>query len=61
MIECHVVMSVMTPVGPTTFQQVVPLEETGNLPPDWTDEQLCAAVAEKLNVDPGEVAVVDSQ
>lgn len=58
-IDCHCVMNVMTPLGGTEFTQVCVLVEAEALgTPNWTDEDLCVAVATQLNVDPSEVAVV---
>lgn len=59
-IDCHCTMNVMTPLGPTEVTKVMVLIEADALgTPDWTDEDLCAAVAAELNVGASEVAVAE--
>ena len=54
--ECHCVISAVTVAGPTTVTQVVPLDST-TLAEDWTDADLCAAVAAALGVPAADVSV----
>lgn len=54
--ECHCAITAQTVVGPSTVTQVVVLDST-TLAEDWTDEQLCAAVAAKLGVPAADVSV----
>ena len=54
--ECHCVISAVTVAGPTTVTQVVPLDST-TLAADWTDADLCAAVAASLGVPVEDVSV----
>jgi hypothetical protein len=54
--ECHCVITAQTVVGPSTVQQVVVLQSS-DLAPDWTDADLCAAVATALNVPAADVSV----
>lgn len=54
--ECHCVITAQTVVGPSTVQQVVVLQ-SASLPDDWTDADLCAAVATALNVPTTDVSV----
>lgn len=57
-IDCHCAMTVATPFGDTEVIRVLVLIESEALgTPDWTDEDLCVAVATALGVDPSEVAV----
>ena len=57
--ECHCVITADTVVGPTTVQQVVVVDST-TLAEDWTDTDLCVAVAEKLGVPASDVSVADA-
>lgn len=54
--ECHCAITAQTVVGPSTVTQVVVLDST-TLADDWTDDQLCAAVAAALNVPAADVSV----
>jgi len=54
--DAHCVIVADTVAGPTTVQQVVSLV-SATLPDDWTDAQLCEAVATKLNVPVTDVSV----
>ncbi len=54
--ECHCVITAQTVVGPSTVQQVVVLQ-SASLPDDWTDADLCAAVATALGVPSADVSV----
>lgn len=54
--ECHCVITAQTVVGPSTVQRVVVLEST-TLAEDWTDAELCAAVAAALDVPVADVGV----
>ena len=54
--ECHCVITAATVVGPTTVSQVVVLDST-TLAEDWTDADLCNAVAAALNVPETDVSV----
>lgn len=57
--ECHCVIVAQTVAGPTTVQQVVVLDST-TLAQDWTDADLCAAVAASLNVPTADVSVASA-
>ena len=57
--ECHCVIVAQTVAGPTTVQQVVVLDST-TLAEDWTDADLCAAVAASLNVPASDVSVASA-
>lgn len=54
--ECHCVITAATVVGPTTVTQVVVLDST-TLAADWTDADLCEAVAAELDVPAADVSV----
>ena len=55
--DCQLSVAVDVPtVGPTFVANSVSLS-SADLCEDWTDAQLCEAVADKLGVDPTEVAV----
>lgn len=54
--ECHCVITAATVVGPTTVTQVVVLDST-TLADDWTDADLCSAVAGQLGVPLADVSV----
>jgi hypothetical protein len=54
--ECHCVITAATVAGPATVQRVVVLEST-TLAADWTDADLCEAVALSLNVPTADVSV----
>jgi hypothetical protein len=54
--ECHCVIVADSIVGATTVQQMVSLD-SADLCDDWTDAQLCEAVATKLNVPVEDVSV----
>jgi hypothetical protein len=57
-VECHCEMNVMTPAGPVMVVKVVSLNEPTELgSPDWTDADLCLAVATQLDIDPADVAI----
>jgi hypothetical protein len=56
--ECHCVETVTGVTGTTTVQFVVVIDSE-TLAEDWTDAQLEAAVAEKLNI-PADVAVASA-
>jgi hypothetical protein len=53
--QCSVAVDVPT-VGPTFVAQAVSLSSE-DLGPDWTDDDLCAAVAAALNVPVTDVSV----
>lgn len=53
--ECHCKVSAETVLGPMEVSRVVILSST-TLADDWTDAELCAAVAEALGVEPSEVS-----
>jgi hypothetical protein len=53
--QCSVAVDVPT-IGTTYVGRSVSLA-SGSLPPDWTDQQLCAAVAEALAVPVSDVTV----
>lgn len=57
--ECHCVITADTVVGPTTVQQVVVVDST-TLAENWTDADLCAAVATALGVPAEDVSVADA-
>lgn len=54
--DCQVSVAADSVVGPTYVQTMVALV-SADLPPDWTDAQLCAAVAAKLGVPAEDVSV----
>jgi hypothetical protein len=54
--ECHCVIVADSIVGATTVQQMVSLD-SADLCDDWTDAQLCEAVATKLGVPVEDVSV----
>ena len=54
--ECHCVITAATVAGASTVQRIVVLEST-TLAADWTDADLCAAVASSLNVPVADVGV----
>lgn len=54
--ECHCVITAATVAGASTVQRMVALEST-TLAADWTDADLCAAVASNLNVPLADVSV----
>jgi hypothetical protein len=54
--ECHCTLTADTIAGPSTVQQMVVLDSE-TLPDDWTDAQLCDAVALALGVPASDVAV----
>ena len=54
--ECHCAITATSVAGPQVVQQVVVLDST-TLADDWTDADLCAAVATVLNVPASDVAV----
>ena len=55
--DCQLSVAVDVPtVGPTFVANSVSLS-SADLCEDWTDAQLCEAVADKLGVDPTDVAV----
>jgi hypothetical protein len=54
--ECHCVIVADSIVGATTVQQMVVLD-SADLADDWTDAQLCEAVATKLGVPVEDVSV----
>ena len=54
--ECHCEVVADSIVGPQVSLVVVPLDST-SLSDDWTDEELCAAVAKALGVDEKDVSV----
>lgn len=59
-VECHCVMQATTPLGPSEVVRVVSLNQTTDLgTPDWTDGDLCLAVATLIGVDVSEVAVME--
>lgn len=57
-VECHCLMNVMTPAGPLEVIKVVPLDEATMLTADWTDADLCEAVATELGINVTEVEVL---
>ena len=58
--DCQLSVAVNVPtVGPTFVANSVSLS-SADLCEDWTDAQLCEAVATKLGVDPTEVAVAQA-
>lgn len=57
-VECQCSLPVTTLLGEAAVTQWIALVESQSLPSaDWTDDDLCAAVAAVLQVDPVEVAV----
>ena len=54
--ECHCVIVADSIVGATTVQQMVVLD-SADLTDDWTDAELCEAVATKLGVPVEDVSV----
>jgi len=54
--DCQVSVAGASVLGPTYTQTMCALE-SADLAPDWTDEQLCAAVAAKLGVPAADVSV----
>ena len=54
--ECHCAIVATSVTGETMVTQVVVLDST-TLADDWTDAQLCAAVAAALNVPAADVSV----
>lgn len=54
--DCQVSVAADSVVGTTYVQTMVALV-SADLPPDWTDSQLCAAVAAKLGVPVEDVSV----
>jgi hypothetical protein len=54
--ECHCVETVNGVTGQTTVSFVTVLDST-TLADDWTDADLCAAVAAKLNIPAADVSV----
>ena len=55
--DCQLSIQADVPtIGITYFGRPVSLA-SGSLPPDWTDQQLCAAVAEALDVPASDVTV----
>lgn len=59
-VECECLVPVSTIVGDKSVNTRVVLLEGDALPAaDWTDADLCAAVAEALGVDAAEVAVYE--
>ena len=58
--DCALSIAVDVPtVGQTFVANSVSLS-SADLGPDWTDDQLCAAVAVKLNVPASDVSVADA-
>lgn len=53
--QCSIETQVLS-IGTTYVGTSVSLQ-SADLPPDWTDDQLCAAVAAKLNVPVSDVSV----
>jgi hypothetical protein len=54
--EVHCTIEADTVLGPTITQRVLPLSNS-DLPPDWTDADLCAAVADAFGVALADVSV----
>lgn len=54
--ECMCNVTANTVLGSSTVQQMIMLEST-SLPVDWTDTDLCNAVAAKLGVPSTDVSV----
>ena len=54
--DCQISVAADSVLGPTYTQTMVALV-SADLPPDWTDAQLCAAVAAKLGVPAADVSV----
>jgi hypothetical protein len=57
--ECHCVETVTGVTGTTTVSFVTVID-SATLADDWTDEQLCAAVAQKLGIPAADVSVADA-
>jgi len=57
--EVHCTIQADTILGPSTTQRVLPLSNE-ELPPDWTDADLCAAVAEAFGVPASDVSVANA-
>lgn len=57
--DCQVSVAADSVVGATYVQTMVALV-SADLPPDWTDAQLCAAVAAKLGVPASDVSVASA-
>jgi hypothetical protein len=57
--ECHCVETVTGVTGTTTVSFVTVIESS-TLADDWTDAQLCAAVAEKLGIPTADVSVAEA-
>lgn len=57
--ECHCVETVTGVTGTTTVSFVV-VVDSATLAEDWTDAQLCAAVAAKLGIPAADVSVADA-
>lgn len=54
--ECHCIITADTILGPSTVSKVIPLN-SADLAPDWTDADLCAAIATHLSVPVEDVSV----
>jgi hypothetical protein len=54
--ECHCAITATSVVGTEVVMQVVALDST-TLADDWTDADLCAAVAAQLNIPAADVSV----
>jgi hypothetical protein len=54
--ECYCAMLAETVAGPVTINTMVVLQ-SATLSDDWTDDDLCAAVAASLNVPVADVSV----
>lgn len=57
--ECHCTLTADTIAGPSTVAKMVVLD-SATLPDDWTDAQLCEAVAAALDVPVKDVSVAAS-
>jgi len=57
--EVHCTIQADTVLGPSTTQRVLPLSDA-QLPPDWTDADLCAATAEAFGVPASDVSVANA-
>jgi hypothetical protein len=57
--ECHCVETVTGVTGTTTVSFVV-VVDSATLAEDWTDAQLCAAVAQKLGIPAADVSVASA-
>ena len=55
-VECHCTIVAASIVGPTTVQQMVVIDGS-TLAANWTDAELCAAVATTLGVPEADVSV----